>query len=563
MHPLSSTPVKFPKEVYEYGKRADGDAHGHVLTKPHIVNLILDLAGYKSDIDLGAQALLEPACGHGAFLIPAVERLITSARTHGRHFSDLGNAIAAFDIEEENVKRTRTALIETMIKNDVKLGTARKLAEQWVKQDDFLLAPITAVFDYIVGNPPYIRIEQLSKQIESEYRRLYTTLFDRADIYVAFIERSLQLLSPNGALSFICADRWTLNRYGAPLRRAIVSDYEIRAYIDLHHASPFESEVIAYPSIFVIARERTGTPVRVFSLTDATTDEVEAVKDQYLGGATSHAGVISATYTKWFNGEDPWIISSPEQLEVLNNLENKFPLLEERGSTLVRIGVATGNDSIYIVPKNSDIESSRLLPLVMRSDIREGNITNAHRFVINTHDEQGVVNLSDYPRLKRYIKKHEAPIKKRHVAQKSKEGWFRTIDRTHPNLVTKPKLLIPDIAGSNEVVFDPGLFYPHHNLYFIISEEWDMEVLGALLSSRIALFFIWSYSVKMRGGYLRFQAQYLRRIRVPQPESLSANLKCHLKNAFRKRDFALIDELSKKAYGLQKLPEFDFVDARR
>ena len=43
-----------------------------------------------------------------------------------------------------------------------------------------------------------------------------------------------------------------------------------------------------------------------------------------------------------------------------------------------------------------------------------------------------------------------------------------------------PKLLVPDIAGSNEVVFEPGKFYPHHNLYFITSDEWDMEVLDVM-----------------------------------------------------------------------------------
>jgi hypothetical protein len=68
-------------------------------------------------------------------------------------------------------------------------------------------------------------------------------------------------------------------------------------------------------------------------------------------------------------------------------------------------------------------------------------------------------------------------------------------------LVSVPKLLIPDIAGSNEVVFEQGHYHPHHNLYFVVSDVWDIEVLGGLLSSRMALFFVWSYAVKMRGGY--------------------------------------------------------------
>ena len=62
-------PVQFPKEAYRFGQRSDGEIHGVVLTKPHIVDLILDLAGYKIGKDLMSTRLLEPSCGHGAFLV--------------------------------------------------------------------------------------------------------------------------------------------------------------------------------------------------------------------------------------------------------------------------------------------------------------------------------------------------------------------------------------------------------------------------------------------------------------------------------------------------------------
>jgi hypothetical protein len=78
----------------------------------------------------------------------------------------------------------------------------------------------------------------------------------------------------------------------------------------------------------------------------------------------------------------------------------------------------------------------------------------------------------------------------------------------------------------------------------------------------VALFFVWSYAVKMRGGYLRFQAQYLRRIRLPAPKILAAPLRTKIKKAFRARDFAALDNLSLNAYGLAELPAFDFVNTR-
>ncbi len=251
-------------------------------------------------------------------------------------------------------------------------------------------------------------------------------------------------------------------------------------------------------------------------------------------------------------------------MDVLRDLENRYHPLEAYGDTKVGIGVATGNDAVYIVDSSLDVESDRLVPLVKREDIVEGKILDSNRSVINTFTPgKGTINLDEYPKLRAFFLKHEKQIKKRHVAQKNPGSWFRTIDRVYPELVNKPKLLIPDIAGSNEVAFDEGKYHPHHNLYYITSSDWDMEVLGGLLSSRVALFFIWSYSVKMRGKYLRFQAQYLRRICVPTPDTISKGLKKQIKDAFRKRDFQTLDVLSLKAYDIQSIPLFDFVDTRK
>lgn len=555
-------PVELPKEVYDYGTRSSGATHGVVLTKPHIVSLILDLSSYTADADLTTKRLLEPACGHGAFLLPAVERLLVAAARDGRSISSLGDSIVAFDVDREHVLRTREALLDLLRVRGVSRAIATKLVQRWVREGDFLLAPVEGQFDSVVGNPPYVRIEQIAPVLQAEYRRRYRTIYDRADLYVAFIERALSLLSPTGTLSFICADRWTSNKYGAPLRELVSSGYQVRCYVDLHQASPFESEVIAYPSIFVLGRGESAN-VPVVHLRSGSPDECAAISGALeRQGSALPSGVSLARYPTWFKGAEPWVLNSPVHLQVLRDLEDRFPPIE--ATCRVGIGVATGNDGVYITDHTADIEPDRLVPLVMRDDIAQGRIEDAHRRVINTFDQDGrTVDLDSYPRLHAYLKRHAPQIKRRHVAQKNPKSWFRTIDRVYPDLVSKPKLLIPDIAGSNEVAFDEGQYHPHHNLYFVMSDSWDMEVLGGLLSSKVALFFIWSYAVKMRGSYLRFQAQYLRRIRLPAPDSLSAPLAKSLKKAFRRRDFAELDRLALSAWGLSELPSFDFVDTRR
>ncbi|XXY45338.1 Eco57I restriction-modification methylase domain-containing protein [Sorangium sp. So ce269] len=555
--------VMLPQSAYDYGERSSGEAHGVVLTRPHVVNLILDLAGYTADRDLASLSLLEPACGHGAFLVPAAERLIQSARRHDRDLRDIESAIRSYDVARDHVDRSRLAVAGALARLGLPPGDAERLSEAWIAHGDFLLTSQGRRFDAVVGNPPYIRIEQLSPELQDEYRHRYRSLYDRADLYVAFIERGLDLLAPDGVLSFICADRWTLNRYGAPLRRLLSRWFRVQCYIDLHSASPFESDVVAYPSIFAVSHGKTGS-VPVATLRTASLEECEAASSALRGAPAPCPGVTVSEYPSWFEGDDPWVLSSPEHLDALRSLEARFAPIEAVGGTRVGIGVATGNDRIYIVGGDVDIERDRLVPLVMRDDIEEGRIRDAGRFVINTFGDDGkVVNLEEYPRLSGYLRAHEAEIRKRYIAQKSAASWFRTIDRVYPALASTRKLLIPDIAGSNEVVYEEGRFHPHHNLYVITSEGWDLEALGGLLSSRVALFFVWSYAVKMRGGYLRFQAQYLRRIRLPPPDSIAEDLRSELRSSFRERDFERLDELALRAYGVDALPGFSFLDTRK
>ena len=153
--------VTLPASAYDYGKRASGETHGVVLTKPHVVDLILDLTGYTADQDLAASTLLEPSCGHGAFLVPAVRRLLDSAKRRRQKPRSLSDAISAFDIEPDHVAASREATRTALESEGVKPTEAAMLAERWITCADFLLAQPKRPADFVVGNPPYIRIEQL------------------------------------------------------------------------------------------------------------------------------------------------------------------------------------------------------------------------------------------------------------------------------------------------------------------------------------------------------------------------------------------------------------------
>jgi len=96
------------------------------------------------------------------------------------------------------------------------------------------------------------------------------------------------------------------------------------------------------------------------------------------------------------------------------------------------------------------------------------------------------------------------------------------------------------------------MYYPHHNLYYITSDVWDLRALQAVLLSNIAKLFVGTYSTKMRGGYLRFQAQYLRRIRIPKWEKVSAELREELIVAAVERNIDKCNKAVFKLYGLNQ-----------
>ena len=101
-------------------------------------------------------------------------------------------------------------------------------------------------------------------------------------------------------------------------------------------------------------------------------------------------------------------------------------------------------------------------------------------------------------------------------------------------------------------MLDSGQTYPHHGLYFVTSDQWDLEVLGGLLLSDIAELFVATYCVKMRGGCYRFQAQYLRRVRVPPPASIAKRDQAALRGAFQNRDRDVASATARRLYGVDK-----------
>ncbi|HWH26228.1 MAG TPA: Eco57I restriction-modification methylase domain-containing protein [Pseudolysinimonas sp.] len=514
LYPEAAPGTLTPSYGHEEKKR------GAIFTKQSVVDFMLDLIGYDASHALHEKTLLEPSFGGGRFLLTAIDRLITSWRADPARpdYATLLNAIRAVELDTVTFAVFKRELRVHLQSEGFTDFEAARLADAWLINADYLWVKFDQHFDFVIGNPPYVRQELIEPDLLAAYRSTFRTMVGRADLYVPFIEKSLDALAPRGKLSFICADAWVKNEYGRALRQKVASGFHLRDYVDMYGVEAFEVGVGAYPSITVIQREVTG-PSRVAKAESAEQAHLQELIDALVSPAGT--GKLAAVHEvdRVANGSAPWLLSITHQLPIIRHMEAKFPTLGEAGCR-IGIGVATGHDKAFIAPIDElDVEDDRKLPLATNKDVPNGQLQWTGKGIVNPYTDEGpLVDLAKYPRLAAHLERHRAALEKRHTAKDNVAvRWYKTIDRITPSLTWEEKLLIPDIKGDGDAIaYDPGTLYPHHNLYFITSSKWNLRALQAVLRSGIAHLFVEAYSVKIGRGYLRFQAQNLKRIRVPE-----------------------------------------------
>lgn len=189
-----------------HGKRKNGKAHGVVSTKKSVVCKMLDLVNYTSNQDLRGIKILEPSSGEGAFALEIIKRLYQSSQIHD------------FDLEVE-LPNIYFCELDSEIFKALQVNITTYLESIGIVSDkinilnsDFLLTKIDIKFDLVVGNPPYVRNENIPLETKNIYQSSFTTFTHRSDLFIPFYEKGLKLLSKEGVLSYVCSNRWLKNQ---------------------------------------------------------------------------------------------------------------------------------------------------------------------------------------------------------------------------------------------------------------------------------------------------------------------------------------------------------------
>ena len=503
-----------------YGERKRGGEHGVVHTRQQVVEVMLDMVGYDPARNLQNVRILDPSAGYGAFSRAIIARLLASSRAHGFDVKEALNNVRFFEIDEASASILRNGLLEEF--NELGPDDLTRI----VCVQDYLLSP-NDTYDVIVGNPPYVRHENIPAEQRDAYKRLFSTFSSRSDLYIPFYEKGLRSLSKGGVLSFICANRWLKNQYGKRLRRLVASSFDLTEIIDLENADVFEDSVSAYPAITTIRHTSPTKKSKYYSLED-----VDSLGSWPGLGAPDIE--LSLRHDNWFRPDYRW-----------NGRCVDLTSMEDQGFQ-VGIGVATGKDAVFIQDEfPADVESELILPILKTRDLRGKHIAWGGKHLLSPYDANGqLIALDDYPGAKAFFESHAEALKGRHVARKSPQRWYRTIDRVKPGLLHQPKIVLPDMTGNGRVFIDDGQYYPHHNLYYILHPHREfLEVMAGLLMTDFVRDQLESIGNKMNGGFPRWQSQYLRQLRVPRISSMPEGHRQDVRSAWQSYDADRLNEL--------------------
>lgn len=364
-------------------------------------------------------------------------------------------------------------------------------------------------FDVVIGNPPYIRQEEL-KEFKPFFEQRFETFAGTADIYTYFFELGINVLRNKGTLSFITSNKFMRANYGQRLR-VFLSGHAIEQIIDFGELPVFD-EAATFPVIMQMVKAPHLPETRFAQIKRLGFDDLKAE----VGMVSIHLPATSVS------GES-WSLANEQMANLLDKLRQGTVSLKDYTPSPIRRGVLTGFNDAFVISKEEreqlieeDPRSAELIkPFAVGDDVRHYHIRDKERFLIFTR--RGV-NILNYPAIERHLKQFKEKLIPG-VAGGRKAGlyeWYEIQDTVaYYEDFEKPKIVYPEMAKEPRFTLDRANYYTNNKAFIIPGA--DMYLLGLLNSSLIWYFLKRTCSVlgdPDNGGRLELRSIYVETIPI-------------------------------------------------
>ncbi|GAA7351323.1 hypothetical protein MLS217_02730 [Helicobacter pylori] len=376
-------------------------------------------------------------------------------------------------------------------------------------------------FDCIIGNPPYIRQEQIREikpLLQKQYRDFYNST---ADIYTYFFALSYHLLKEKGFNAFITSNKYARARYGAQLRELLLKKTTIVSYMELNALKVFESATVDTSIMSFI--KQTPPKESLFKYYEPTPNDKSDLKS-----ARSLEMKQNALSTESF------IFANTTLLDLRDKMESVGAPLKDWDIQIYR-GILTGANEAFIIPteKREEIlnacktqeERKRtealIKPILRGKDIKRYRYEWAGKWVINTHNgytsnlksKIPPIDIENYPALKSHLDSHWDTI-----ATRSDQGDtpYHLRNCAYIEDFEKEKIVYPCIMAKEPCfVYEEKGFYAPAPANIITGDKIEIKYITALLNSKCIYFAMRKFY--MGGGIEgELKTNNLEKIPIPQ-----------------------------------------------
>jgi len=221
--------------------------NGQVFTPKYLVASILDEAGY-SGRDILRKHCIDNSCGDGAFLCEIVRRYCLAYEEANGSLEGVESELSAYIHGIELDPATYRCCLENLQAAAHEAGVSGCTFDV-ANEDTLHVSRFDGRMDYVIGNPPYVRVHNLTRNFEVVKSFGFTTR-GMTDLYLVFFEIGFNMLREGGTLCYITPGSWLNSVAGRSLRQYILLRRNLCSVIDLGHFQPFKTTTYTLISLF-------------------------------------------------------------------------------------------------------------------------------------------------------------------------------------------------------------------------------------------------------------------------------------------------------------------------